>query len=150
MRRFPAMLGWGLLVVMLVTAGCSTYQREVRRARDNPPPAGSVEGVWEGRWHDEKRPKHGGRLVVVLTKEGDQVYQAATHSTWWKVFRSSQTTRLVLTPVGEGAFQLQGHEQLWLFGGHTVTGRVDQTRFSAVYAVGKHRGRMELTRPEEE
>jgi hypothetical protein len=144
------MLGWGLLVVMLATTGCTTYHWEAKRARKSPPPEGSVEGVWEGRWHDEKRPKHGGRLQMVLTREGDQVYRAATRSTWWMVFSSGMTTRFVLTPVAEGAFLVQGGEQLWLFGGHSVTGRVDQARFSAVYTVGKHRGVMEMTRPVEE
>ena len=86
-------------------------------------------------------------MQLVLTRRGDQTYRAAARSQWRGWFRSAYDSTLILTPVGAGAHAVQGSADLWLFGGYTVTGRVDQTRFDAVFDAGGHRGVMELRRP---
>lgn len=86
-------------------------------------------------------------MQVVLTRIGDQTYRAATRSKWWGVFRSAYDSTWVFTPVAPGQHQFQASQDLWGFGGYTVTGRVDQAQLQAVFRAGGHSGVMELRRP---
>ncbi|MBX3748054.1 MAG: hypothetical protein KF833_22325 [Verrucomicrobiae bacterium] len=141
-----SVLAWLLLVAMVGSAGCASFRREARAARAPGFEAKGVEGYWVGRWQDEARPGHGGALECVLTPVGDHLYRAAFRSRWWKVFTSSHDTFLVLTPVRPGEYLVQGGQDLWLFGGYSVNGRVDGTRFRAVYTVAGRTGVMEMER----
>lgn len=141
-----SVFGGLLLMVLVATTGCSSFRREARLARAPDFEAKGVEGYWVGRWRDEARPGHGGALECVLTPAGDHLYRAAFRSRWWKVFTSSHDTFLVLTPVRPGEYLVQGGQDLWLFGGYSVTGRVDSARFRAVYSVAGRQGVMEMER----
>ena len=134
--------------VLLAAVGCSSFRRDARAAMAPGAEAKGIEGYWQGRWYDLKDTDHGGKLELVLVRTGDHTYRASTRSHWWKLFRSSYDTTLVLTPTAPGAYLLQGDEYLWLWGGFTVTGRVDATHFDAVYRSLGHRGAMELRRGE--
>jgi len=147
MQRSLRLLIAGLLLSAWVTTGCTSFRRDAKHARQHPPGPGSVEGLWEGRWYREDKPEHGGRTQLVLTRIGDQTYRASFRSQWWKVFRSGYDSMLVVTPVAPGKLAIQGSQDLWLFGGYTVTGRVDQARLDAVFLTGGHRGVLELRRP---
>jgi hypothetical protein len=85
-------------------------------------------------------------MEMVLTKTGDTLYRASTRSHWWGFFRSSYDTPLVVTPVRPGAFMILGDQQLWGFGGYSITGRVDAVRMDAGFWVGSNRGKIELQR----
>jgi hypothetical protein len=139
---------WGLLLIVSLS-GCSSFRADRRAAREHGSPASGVEGYWVGRWHDLANPKHGGKLECVLTPTGpaNHVYRLSSRSQWLKIFTSAYDANVVITPVAEGQFLLRGGQELWLFGGHTVTGRVDAAKFEATYTVGRHTGRMELHRP---
>ena len=145
-RRF-ALLVVGILLSTWMTTGCASYRRDARHAREQAPAAGSVEGLWEGRWYRSDKPEHGGKMEMVLTRIGDQTYRASARSQWRRFFRSAYDSTLILTPTAPGVHLLQGSQDLWLFGGYTVTGRVDQTRFDAVFQTAGHQGVMELKRP---
>lgn len=84
---------------------------------------------------------------MVLTRTGDQIYHASARSQWWRIFRSAYDSTLVLTPVGVSEHAIQGSQDLWLFGGYTITGRVNPQRLDAVFVAGGHQGKMELHRP---
>lgn len=85
-------------------------------------------------------------MSMVLTRTGDNLYHASTRSHWWRIFRSSYDTELVMTPVRPGEFLVMGGRNLWALGGYSVTGRVDSARFDAGFWVGSNQGRMELRR----
>lgn len=137
-----------VLAGVLAGSGCSSFRSDARAARQaGTPPAGSVAGRWEGRWEDSQRAGHGGPLTCVLTPVGDHVYRLSTRAGWWRVFRSSYDTHVVLTPVEPGVQLLQGTSHLGLFGLYSVTGRVDAVSLRATYRVGKHSGVMTLSRP---
>lgn len=146
MQRPLRFLLAGLLLSAWVSTGCSSFRRDARHAREHSPAPGSVAGLWEGRWYREDKPEHGGRMHLVLTRIGDQTYRASFRSQWWGVFRSAYDSMLVVTPAAPGKQLLQGSQDLWLFGGHTITGRVDQARLDGVFQAGGHRGVIELTR----
>lgn len=128
-------------------AGCSSFRGDSRAAARKGAMAEGIEGKWEGRWHDAKRPRHGGRLECVLTRTGDTVYRLSTRSQWWGIFRSASDAHVVVTPIKPGEFMIQASSDLWLFGGYSMTGRVDGASFRATYAMGGHQGVMELSRP---
>lgn len=127
--------------------GCSSYRRDAKHARQTPPAVGSIEGLWVGRWYSSRKPSHGGKMEMVLTKTGDTLYRASTRSHWWGFFRSAYDTPFVVTPVRPGEYMILGEKQLWGFGGYSVTGRVDAVRMDAGFWVGSNQGRIELQRP---
>lgn len=135
------------VVLVGIGAGCSSFRHDVRVAtkRGEPPPG--IEGVWEGRWQSDKDPGHGGAMQMVLTRTGDTLYRASSRSRWWRIFRSSYDTHLVVTPVSPGEYLIRGGRHLWAFGDHSLTGRVDSARLEAGYRVGRHAGTIVLARP---
>ncbi|MBL9135633.1 MAG: hypothetical protein JNK85_07190 [Verrucomicrobiales bacterium] len=135
------------VAVAVVLSGCASFRSDLRAARERGIPPSGVEGHWVGRWYDLKNPKHGGRLECVLTRTGDQVYRMSSRSQWWKIFTSAYDANVVITPTAEGRAVVLGGQELWVFGGHSLTGRIDGTRFEATYTVGSHSGRLELQRP---
>lgn len=144
MRRLLAIVAAG--AALAVATGCSSFRSDARAARKAGNSGEGIEGLWEGRWFDRKKTEHGGRLELVLVRTGDMTYRASTRSHWWKVFRSSYDTTLVVTPTAPGQYLIQGGEFLPIWGGFTVTGRVDHARFDAVYRSLGHQGVMELKR----
>jgi hypothetical protein len=146
MRALPGIVL--LAVVAITAAGCSSFSRDARAARSAAVVPGSPEGIWEGRWHDAKNPRHGGELQCVLTQTGENLYRISTRAQWWKIFRTGNRSMVVLTPTAPGAYLLQGDEAMWLFGHYSITGRVDSSRLLARYWIGNHEGVVEMTRPE--
>ncbi len=141
------MRGLAGLLLLAVLSGCSSFRSDRRAARERGTPASGVEGYWVGRWYDLSNPKHGGKLECVLTPVGHNVYRLSSRSQWLKIFTSAYDANVVATPVAPNEVILLGGQELWLFGGHSVTGRVNATSFEATYTVGRHTGRMELHRP---
>ncbi len=83
---------------------------------------------------------------MVVTRTGDTLYRGASRAWWWRVFRSSYDTKLVVTPVRPGEYLIQGGRNLWAFGDYGLTGRVDTARLEGAYRVGRHGGKVVLTR----
>jgi len=146
MLRFPG-LAAGVLVVACLAVGCSSFRHDARAARGKTPAPGSVEGLWEGRWSKADQPEHGGKMQLVLTKTGDNLYRASARSQWWRIFRSAYDTTVVLTPIRPGEYIVQGGKDLWAMGSYTIDGRVNPTNFHARFAVEKHAGVLDLHRP---
>lgn len=142
---------WSLAASLLVIAsaclvGCSSYRSDLRSARRGGSDGREeVPRIWSGRWQDANRPGHGGDMQLVLTRTGGTLYRAAARSQWWRVFRSAYDVNVVLTPVAPGEFLVHGEKEIWMFGGHTMTGHVTTNRFAGEYQVGKYRGRIDLS-----
>lgn len=141
------LLGVSVASFLLLGTGCSSFRRDAKAAKASAPKAGSVEGLWEGRWSSAEDPEHGGSMQMVLTRTGETLYHASSRSHWWRIFRSAYDTQVVVTPVRPGEFMLTGGRSLWGFGEYSITGRVDSVRLDADFWVGKDRGRIELQRP---
>lgn len=135
-----------LLGLAVLGSGCSSYRRDLKAAHAGSSSRPGIEGVWEGTWHDEKRPAHGGEIRCVLTRTGANLYRMSTRSTWWKWFRSTLDTTVVVTPIGPDRFQLHGEREVWPFGDYSVSGRCDPAKFEGTYQAVGHRGVIELHR----
>lgn len=146
-RYLSASLGIAVLVMTWATCGCSSFRGEARRARATVVPAGSLEGLWTGRWQEQSRGGHGGRMDLVLTRTGETLYRASTRSQWWGVFTSAYDLRVVAIPTAPGQAVLQGGRDLWLFGNYSLLGKVEGDRLEATFEVGGRKGTLSLTRP---
>lgn len=134
-------------ILALVLCGCSTFNRDWRRAAQTPPPCHSIEGRWEGRWLSDANG-HTGRLRCLLTRSDDTTYTAYFRATYWKVFRYSYKVELLFEPRN-GSWDFRGEEDLgWLAGGvYHYTGSATPTNFHSTYRSKYDQGTFEMSRP---
>lgn len=136
-----------LLCLAMVGSGCSSFRGDRKEARRASRPAVGPEGHWVGRWHDEKRPAHGGSLECVLTPNGAHVYRMSTHSRWWRWFSSALDVTVVVTPIGEGRWDIRGQRSIWPLGSYSLEGKFEGDQFRGNYQAGGKRGVIEMHRP---
>lgn len=128
-------------------SGCSSFRKDAKAARAKPPATDSIEGLWVGSWHSDKKSNHGGEMQMVVTRKGDTLYRASSRARWWRVFRSAYDVQLVVTPVRPGQYMVQGGRNIWAFGNYAFTGRIDSDQWKGQYRIGSETGTIELTRP---
>jgi hypothetical protein len=142
----------GKLVLLVLTAvllcGCSTFNRDWKKAARQPVPAGSIEGRWDGKWLSGVNG-HTGRLRCLLTRGDDRRYQARFRATYWKVFRYSYAVSLRFEPR-EGEWHFTGDEDLGKLAGgiYHYEGRATATDFFSTYQSKYDHGTFQLQRPE--
>ena len=119
------------IAALIAFSGCSTFDREWRRA----PAAGRdpLAGRWDGEWRSTKHAGARGRLRSVIKRTDAKTYQARFHANWL-VFASAYTLLLQTTPVSTGV-RFQGkHDLGFLYGGmYTCEGTTRGGNFRATY-----------------
>lgn len=140
----------GLLVLVLLAAGCSSYQREFRKAvAGMPRPANSVNGPWVGEWRSEMNGHHGPLWCVIEPRGVDR--HAFRYRAGWGVLQFGDYLREVATST-DASGVMCFEDSMDLPGGagvHHVSGRVTSTGFEARYrSEAGDRGTMRLSRPE--
>lgn len=128
--------------------GCSTFNRDWRAAAQQPAPANSIEGRWEGRWLSDVNG-HNGNLRCLMTRESDTRYQARYRATYRKLLRFSYTVPLTVA-AGDGVWQFSGEENLGKLAGgiYRYEGRATTTNFHSTYTSKYDHGTFEMHRPE--
>lgn len=136
------------LALAVITAGCSTFNRDWDRAADQLPSPNSIAGRWEGKWTSEVNG-HTGRLRCLLTRESDASYRAQFRATYWKIFRFSYAVSLTVEEH-DGVWRLDGEEDLGKMAGgvYRYEGRVSPTNFEATYSSKYDHGIFKMQRPE--
>ena len=134
------------LVLILGTAGCSTFNSEWKKAA-RAAPAEEITGRWEGSWRSERNGHHGS-LRCVITRTDGQLCRARYKATWWKVFRFGYTVTMHVEKTAT-AFRFQGEADLgWMAGGHyDYAGEATSTTFSSTYKSKHDHGVFEMRRP---
>jgi len=137
-----------MLGSVILVNGCSSFNREWKKAAASPPPTNSLPSRWEGTWLSDKNG-HTGELLCLLTRVNDTNYQARFKATYWKIFRASYTVTF-LGELRDGVWQFKGDEDLgWLAGGvYHYEGSVTRTNFFSTYRSKYDHGTFELQRPE--
>jgi hypothetical protein len=144
-------LKWVVTVAMLVVAaGCSSFQRDWKAAAATPAPTTSIEGVWAGTWLSHSNG-HTGTLQAIIARTPVGTYETRFHATFWKLFSTEYTIHLNATPAG-GRFKLEGREDLgrwlfWDFGEFTYEGQATATNFNCTYSSAHDHGVFDMTRP---
>jgi hypothetical protein len=132
----------------LVLCGCSTFNRDWKKAAQQPAPAGSIEGCWEGKWLSDVNG-HTGRLRCMLSREKNNRYQARFRATYWKLFRFSYAVSLQFEPR-EGDWHFTGDEDLGTLAGgiYHYDGQATPTNFFSTYWSKYDHGTFQMKRPE--
>jgi hypothetical protein len=137
----------GVLAVS-VMCGCSTFNRDWKKAALLAAPADSIEARWEGKWLSDVNG-HTGRLRCLLARESDSRFQARFRATYWKVFRFSYAVPLQFEQR-EGAWHFTGEENLGKLAGgvYHYEGRVTPTNFFSTYRSKHDHGTFQMRRPD--
>jgi hypothetical protein len=132
----------------LLCCGCASFNRDWKRAAQQPTTPDSVAGRWEGMWISDVNG-HNGRLRCLLTQEDAGEYRARFRATYWKVFRFTYAVPLEFHAHDTG-WEFNGEANLgWLAGGaYYYEGRATLTNLHATYKSKHDHGRFEMRRPE--
>jgi len=79
MRNFFRLLP---CILVVFTAGCSTYNKRFAEASNAPAKSGQFAGAYSGRWMSSKSPGSGGKLRCILSPVNATDYLADFHATW--------------------------------------------------------------------
>ena len=139
------------LSILLMTIGCSSFNKKWEQATAVSVPADDVVGPWEGKW--QSRKGHGsGKLLCVIeqatdTNDPKAPYTAHFRATFWGIFKSSYS--IPLTRQDGAANTFEGEKDLgWLAGGlYTYRADITPTTFNAKYESKGDSGLFELARP---
>jgi hypothetical protein len=136
------------LGLLLVGTGCSSFNRDWRRAAAHP--EGGISGAWTGSWKSD-RNGHTGALRAVITRRSASVYEARFRATFWKVFSGGYAVHLTAFPK-DGEYSLSGSADLgnflfWPLGDYACTGTATPESLTARYTNRHDFGVFELKRP---
>ena len=136
---------FALMAILL--CGCSTFNRDWRRAESKPVTADSVEGRWEGTWLSDSNG-HNGKLRCLMTRVDDSKYEARFRATYAKILRFSYTVPLEMQPHDNG-WEFNGEANLGKLAGgvYFYEGRVSPTNLFSTYRCKYDHGVFQLQRP---
>ena len=136
-----------LAPLLLLAAGCSSFNRDYQQALLKGVPRDGIEGPWVGSWLSDKNG-HNGELRGIITKvEGDR-YETRFKARFWKIFTFTSEAEFEMQPHNEG-FEFFGTKQLgWLAGGeYLYEGRVNNEKFFSTYQNKWDKGTFQMERP---
>jgi len=131
--------------MLLLLAGCSTFQRDWERL-GNAPRSSGIEGRWDGTWKSEASG-HSNRLRCIVTRT-NQTYLARFYANYAKIMRFGYTVPLKVEQHGDRV-DFSGEANLhWYAGGrYMYEGSAMATNFSAAYRCKSDHGIFQMTRP---
>ena len=134
-----------LLAFLLV--GCSTFNRDWKRAGLTEKPVEGIEGRWEGHWVSHVNG-HKGALRCLVSKEPDGTYKTRFHAKYRRILRFGYTVMMDVHQTNS-VTSFQGAADLgWYAGGeYQYSGRASETNYSATYQSKSDNGVFEMKRP---
>ena len=133
--------------LLLVLAGCSSFEREWRKTVAAPASMGDVQGAWEGVWLSDVN-HHTGRLRCLLTPIDEHSFKARFHATYAKVIQVGYSVKLAAVPTDTNTL-FRGNANLgWIAGGvYEYAGHATPANFFSTYRCKYDHGTFELRRP---
>lgn len=146
--RLKWFTAWAALLPLLLLCGCSSFNRDWRKAAHQPVAPDAIEGRWEGSWISDVNG-HSGKLRCLLTREEADRYRAHFRATYWKVLRFSYAVPLEFHAHDTG-WEFNGEANLGKLAGgvYYYEGRASLTNLHSTYHSKYDHGRFELHRPE--
>jgi len=136
-----------LTSLLLATFGCSSFNRDWRRAEKQLVGANSVEGRWEGSWKSESNGHHG-KLRCLMTHETNSLYQARFRASFAGIFRFNYTAQFEMQPHDTMGWEFDGEANLGkLLGMYYYEGRATTTNLTSTYRSKDDHGTFEMERP---
>ena len=135
------------VLLALAGAGCSSFNREWRKAAKNPAPTDSISGRWDGHWISDVN-HHTGRLRCIVTSKGNDLLQARFHATYQSIFTFGYTVDLH-TVQTNGTVSFDGEANLGSFAGglYKYEGQAQATNFFSTYSCKYDHGIFQMYRP---
>jgi len=137
----------GLLGIIFLLTGCSSFNREWKAAARSPQ-SGGLEGAWDGTWLSDHNG-HNGRLRAIITRSGDNEYHARFHATYMRVLTFGQAVDLTVKQEGTN-FVFSGSADLGkAYGGiYSYEGNASPDAFHSTYKCSIDHGTFRMKRPE--
>ena len=137
-----------LTVLILATAGCSSFNHDWEAATRQKVPPNQLEGPWQGSWRSDANG-HNGALRCVVTKKDNDFYRARFHAKYGKVLSFGYTVTLRAEPQNS-SWKFRGQANLgFLAGGvYYYDGHTDGTNFFSKYDCKYDHGTFEMRRPD--
>jgi hypothetical protein len=135
------------IALVLLVCGCSSFNREWKRAGKQPAPTDSITGRWEGHWLSDVNA-HTGKLRCIVTHQTNDLYEARFRATYMKILRFSYTVPLTVNASND-VWHFHGEEDLGAMAGgvYRYVGSATATNFHSTYDSKYDRGVFEMQRP---
>lgn len=139
-----------VIPVAAVLCGCSGFNYAWKQAGEQPAPAGSIQGRWQGRWLSDVNG-HNGALRCIVSVNETNGYEARFRATYRKVVRFSYTVPLAVTS-SNGVWHFNGQENLGALAGgvYHYEGTATPTQFHSTYRSKYDHGWFDMSRPSAE
>ncbi|MEP6663297.1 MAG: hypothetical protein ABJC04_06485 [Verrucomicrobiota bacterium] len=133
----------GLLTAIFTFSGCSSFQRDWKKATTNPP---GIQGRWQGTWLSQENA-HTGQLRCLMEKVSDETYRARFDSTYQKILHFKSTV-LLHGRMTNDVFLCKGEAKLpwWAGGLYQYDGEISATNFFAKYNSKYDHGTFQMKR----
>jgi hypothetical protein len=148
MEAFSRMASLLLLPALLLCgSGCSTFNRDWKRAGTASPSPVGMEGRWQGTWVSEANHHQGG-LRCLMTKNADGAYKARFKATYAEILSFGYTAKLKVQENGD-SFNFEGDANLGKLAGgvYHYVGNATGTNFFATYSSKADHGTFQMQRP---
>lgn len=133
------------LLALLLLAGCSSFNRDWKRAALDPQPADHLAGRWEGFWISE-RNGHNGNLRCLITPAAGDTYDARFRAKYWKILSFGYSVPLTVQRTN-GLCRFNGQADLGkLVGVYQYNGAVAGTNFHSTYRSKNDHGYFRMNR----
>jgi hypothetical protein len=135
------------IALAVLVCGCSSFNREWKRAGKQPAPTDSVIGRWEGHWLSDVNA-HTGKLRCIVTHQTNDLYAARFRATYMKILRFSYTVPLTVNASND-VWHFRGEEDLGTMAGgvYRYEGNATTTNFHSTYDSKYDRGVFKMQRP---
>ena len=135
-----------LFGAVVVTTGCSGFERAWKETASVAPGSDPVVGCWQGRWYSETA-NHGDKLRCVIMRRDDGTYDAWFRACFMKMMAGEYHAKLVTTDH-ETHVQVQAKADLGALAGgiYHQKGRIQSGRYVTRYWSKKDRGTLTMQR----
>jgi hypothetical protein len=148
MIRWRSLCVAPILALLLTPAGCSSFNREWKKASGNPTPTDPIAGRWDGHWVSDVN-HHTGRLRCIVTSKSNDVFQAWFHATYQSIFTFGYTVELHTAETNR-TVTFNGEANLGSFAGglYKYEGHAEATNFFSTYSSKYDHGIFQMSRPQ--
>ena len=134
-------------ILLLLACGCSSFNREWRKAAQTAVAPDSMEGRWQGHWSSDANG-HDGKLRCIVSQREDGDYAARFRATYMKILRFSYTVPLKVEHTDD-VWHFHGEENLGKMAGgvYQYEGNATPMNFHSTYRSKYDHGVFEMERP---
>lgn len=135
------------LCAAFVLVGCSTFERDWKRAVSAELPSDGILGRWQGRWLSDANG-HNGRLRCIVRPDAEGRPVARFHAKYQRILSFGYTVVLEVQQTNQTHLFRGAADLGWAAGGeYHYEGTVSDGKFAATYSSKQDHGIFEMERP---